>query len=393
MVDGPNMYNYAGGDPVNRWDPMGTDWKWNAGKGYWDEIPNTPEIPAPDFPGFSDGEVWNTNSINAMMEEVSLMVSDKLSMVHKNSGGGGIEAYSGLNQMQLFLRSYVEWRFARRILPIAQQKWAVAGFLDFTGSTHLTNAFLFAAQGKEEEAKHSAIIGGTLLAGKMVQAHERATALLSVTKPNPISQRIPAAPMLRVPELRVTQGRNFSPALRAAFGNQFGSPSKSAVTMERFPLFTQMKIGQQKQLPAPPPTTLSLSQVARLKGTGRVRGEAFNLHLHQLFGGQREVFASTKLGARFHDVRSIMGTRTVLAVEGKNYLAFRTVQGQAIRGEVPLSGEIQTQILKDFLWMRAGRDVGQHRIVQWQFGGAPPASDLRESLLRRGFNIVYPPGK
>ncbi len=25
MVDGPNMYNYAGGDPVNRWDPMGTE--------------------------------------------------------------------------------------------------------------------------------------------------------------------------------------------------------------------------------------------------------------------------------------------------------------------------------------------------------------------------------
>ncbi len=36
MVDGPNMYNYAGGDPVNRWDPMGTDWiKAVGGKVYY----------------------------------------------------------------------------------------------------------------------------------------------------------------------------------------------------------------------------------------------------------------------------------------------------------------------------------------------------------------------
>ncbi|MCK6473194.1 MAG: RHS repeat-associated core domain-containing protein [Planctomycetes bacterium] len=53
MVDGPNMYNFCGGDPVNRMDPMGTEWVFTKtnrfGAGYWNwsnvgdgETPTTP---------------------------------------------------------------------------------------------------------------------------------------------------------------------------------------------------------------------------------------------------------------------------------------------------------------------------------------------------------------
>jgi RHS repeat-associated protein len=51
MVDGPNMYGYCGGDPVNRSDPMGTDWyinqstqklTWFNGK---EEIPGYRRVP------------------------------------------------------------------------------------------------------------------------------------------------------------------------------------------------------------------------------------------------------------------------------------------------------------------------------------------------------------
>ncbi|MCK6472428.1 MAG: hypothetical protein L6R28_11850 [Planctomycetes bacterium] len=62
MVDGPNMYNFCGGDPVNRSDPMGTDWEWiqpqGANYGFWRWIEGTPYYPKPTGPGKKDGEIF-----------------------------------------------------------------------------------------------------------------------------------------------------------------------------------------------------------------------------------------------------------------------------------------------------------------------------------------------
>ena len=55
---GTNLYGYCGGDPVNRSDPVGTDWMWNGKDRSWDVIYGTPYVPYPDRDGISDGEVW-----------------------------------------------------------------------------------------------------------------------------------------------------------------------------------------------------------------------------------------------------------------------------------------------------------------------------------------------
>jgi len=65
MADRPNTYTYCGGDPVNRTDPMGTDWIWQSAwlpsEGQWTEIPGTPRIPRPAFEG-EDGQIWSQAS-------------------------------------------------------------------------------------------------------------------------------------------------------------------------------------------------------------------------------------------------------------------------------------------------------------------------------------------
>jgi len=137
-------------------------------------------------------------------------------------------------------------------------------------------------------------------------------------------------------------------------------------------------------------TSLTREQVARFRGTGRERGNLFNQYLAEANKGTREVYAETQLGARFHDVGDIpTGTATKLRVEGKNYLKFKFVNGQAVAGEVPLTAEIHTQIYKDVLWIREGRKIGENRVVQWDFGGAPPSRRLAEMLDFWGLPYVH----
>ena len=78
-----------------------------------------------------------------------------------------------------------------------------------------------------------------------------------------------------------------------------------------------------------------------------------------------------------------------MAVEGKNYLRFRTVGGQAVRGQVLLTSEIKQQLYKDVLWIREGRKAGVHRIVQWEFAGAAPSPELAKALQRWGLPYVH----
>jgi RHS repeat-associated protein len=141
-----------------------------------------------------------------------------------------------------------------------------------------------------------------------------------------------------------------------------------------------------KLLAAGGETSLSLEQVRRVRGGSKARGTAFEEHLAQLHGGRREVVESTPLGDRRQDLRSDTST-TQLAIEGKNYLRFRTVGGQVIEAQVQLTPELRKQIRKDFLWVREGRKMGQHRVAQWSFAGAGPSPDL--SALLRHYGLPY----
>jgi len=148
-------------------------------------------------------------------------------------------------------------------------------------------------------------------------------------------------------------------------------------------------IGPERQLPAGRPTTLSREQVARFKGKGYERGAAHNAHMAEWTGGTRDVPVETQLGKRVHDVRAPTGTATEMALEGKNYLRWRTVNGTPVKGSVPLSTEIRLQVYKDVLWVRAGRLTGTHRISQWDFPGAPPTPELARFLERWGIAYVH----
>jgi hypothetical protein len=143
-------------------------------------------------------------------------------------------------------------------------------------------------------------------------------------------------------------------------------------------------------LPAGRETTATRDEVARFRGTGRERGLAFDEHLAEAHGGTPQSRINTPLGARVHDVGSVpTGTATEMAIEGKNYLRFRTVGGQAVRGEVLLTPEIKQQLSKDVLWIREGRKAGVHRIVQWEFAGAAPSPELAKALQRWGLPYVH----
>jgi hypothetical protein len=145
-----------------------------------------------------------------------------------------------------------------------------------------------------------------------------------------------------------------------------------------------------KALPRGAETTLTKEQVARFSGSGRERGIAFNKYLTQSHGGNSEVYVNTQLGKRVHDVGEIpINSITEMAIEGKNYLRFRKINGELIQGEVPLNNSIQTQIYKDVLWIWEGRKLGIHRIVQWEFAGAGPSSALSNALQYWGLPYVY----
>ena len=137
------------------------------------------------------------------------------------------------------------------------------------------------------------------------------------------------------------------------------------------------------------PTTLTREQVARFRGTGQERGAAFDQYLREVHGGASSA-VETQLGRRVHDVSKVpTGTATEMAIEGKNYLRFRTVEGQAVRGQVPLTGEIRSQVYKDVLWTRAGRKMGVDRLVQWEFAGAGPSAELAKALQQWGLPYVH----
>jgi hypothetical protein len=137
-------------------------------------------------------------------------------------------------------------------------------------------------------------------------------------------------------------------------------------------------------------TAKTLRQVQNLKGTGKERGTAAEVHEQQMSGGEREIAEETKLGGRRHDVREIQRGRVEVAKEIKNYKTWSTVKGKRVRKEVLLTPKLLSQIDKDTLWRRDGKKLTPpvEREVVWIFYGAPPSAELREYLLARNFLIV-----
>jgi len=76
-----NLYAYCGGDPVNREDPMGTDWLWD--KDHWVYIFGTPWIDFPLRNGYRDGEVYDRAKLHS--DKVSDMV---LAQLNRNLRSG-----------------------------------------------------------------------------------------------------------------------------------------------------------------------------------------------------------------------------------------------------------------------------------------------------------------
>jgi RHS repeat-associated protein len=166
--------------------------------------------------------------------------------------------------------------------------------------------------------------------------------------------------------------------------------SRQATQVQRFAGGTSEPITDPSRLlTAGGETTRTREQVARLRGTGRERGAAFDQYLAETHGGTRGNRIDTPLGARVHDVGGVpTGTATEMAIEGKNYLRYRSVGGQAVKGRVPLTPQIEQQIYKDVLWIREGRKAGVDRLVQWEFAGAGPSPELAKALERWGLPYV-----
>ena len=133
------------------------------------------------------------------------------------------------------------------------------------------------------------------------------------------------------------------------------------------------------------PTTRSLSQVRNMRG--RERWQAGEQYIQELYGsdGQRH-YRVEGTGGRHVDAPVDTNNGGVLANEVKTYQQWKTVDGQPVRSEVPLSPEIRTQIDKDIILRQQNPGFDP----RWHFLDAPPSLELRRYLNDNGvIHITY----
>jgi RHS repeat-associated protein len=132
-----------------------------------------------------------------------------------------------------------------------------------------------------------------------------------------------------------------------------------------------------KLLPPGNQTTRTLRQVRALRG--EQRWEAAEEYIRELYGSPGEQHYSVPgTGGRYVDSPVPQPGGGVLAGEVKTYLGWRTVNGVAVRGEVPLKA-VQAQIAKD-VWLRQNVRGYDPR---WMFIDAPPSGALAQELAKQ----------
>jgi hypothetical protein len=127
----------------------------------------------------------------------------------------------------------------------------------------------------------------------------------------------------------------------------------------------------------------NLRRAQNKKGTNQERGAAGKEYVEGVsgeVGGERK--SRSVLGYRQQDIsEAIPRTQTDFRREVKNYKLYLTDEGgQRVENAVPLSDELLGQALRDAAWIAEGAAIGEHRVVQWDFVGAPPRADLAAFL-------------
>jgi hypothetical protein len=152
-------------------------------------------------------------------------------------------------------------------------------------------------------------------------------------------------------------------------------------------------------LPAPNPTTLTLSQIRNIRNR-QERAAAMEQHSREQYGGGAERHypvatntdpnfpVTTPGGRKVDNPVDLPGGRT-LAVEVKFYQEYRTIslpEGTRVteKVEVPLSADIRQQIAKDVALRRADPNFDP----RWVFYGAGPNPQLRQQLTDAGIVFV-----
>ncbi|MDA0140649.1 hypothetical protein [Solirubrobacter deserti] len=139
-----------------------------------------------------------------------------------------------------------------------------------------------------------------------------------------------------------------------------------------------------QQIASGPPMRHTLRQVLNLRQPNKWQaGEDYIEDLYQAQRGRHfpvqtnpnGALPVTKPGGRYPD-NYVPGVADDLALEVKTYGRYRTVNGQTVEFEVPLSGEIREQIAKDVALMASNP---RYRPI-WIFLDAPPSRELVDLL-------------
>jgi hypothetical protein len=136
------------------------------------------------------------------------------------------------------------------------------------------------------------------------------------------------------------------------------------------------------------PTTNTLSQIRNMRGPERWQsGEQYVQELYGSPGQQHFPVPPTTVdgqkitgsGGRFVDAPVPTSNGGTIANEVKTYQTWRSVNGQPMQQSVPLSDNIQQQILKD-VWLRSNVPGYDPR---WIFLDAAPSPELSRQLTNQ----------